>query len=62
MTIETIIEKINTHAELNQGLQLSAEEVKVLSKSVGKLRFVPVFKMDDVEGVNKYLEKQRRSR
>ncbi|OOR86374.1 hypothetical protein B0181_11695 [Moraxella caviae] len=62
MTIETIIEKINAYADQNQGMELSADEVKVLSKHVGKLRFVPVFKMDDVEGVNKYLEKQRRSR
>lgn len=48
MNINILIDRINDAAASNEALLLTNEEVKVLSKDVGKLRQVPVYSMDQL--------------
>lgn len=51
MNINILIDRINDAAASNEALLLTNEEVKVLSKDVGKLRQVPVYSMDQLSAL-----------
>ena len=51
MNINILIDRINDAAASNEALLLTNEEVKVLSKDVGKLRQAPVYSMDQLSAL-----------
>lgn len=48
LPINILLDKINTAAENNQGITLTDEETKLLSKEVGDLVFIPFLSNEDV--------------
>ncbi len=48
LPINILLDKINTAAEGNQGITLTDEETKLLSKEVGDLVFIPFLSNEDI--------------
>ena len=48
LTINQVIYKINEAAESNSPLNLTSDEVKILSKEIGDMVFIPVLSLDQV--------------
>lgn len=48
LPINILLDKINTAAENNQGITLTDEETKLLSKEVGDLVFIPFLSNEDI--------------
>lgn len=48
LMINQIIEKINEASKQNMALNLSAEEVKILSEEIGDMVLIPVLSWDDL--------------
>lgn len=48
LPINILLDKINEAAEGNQGITLTNEETKLLSKEVGDLVFIPFLSNEDI--------------
>ena len=48
LPINILLDKINEAAEGNQGITLTNEETKLLSKEVGDLVFIPFLANEDI--------------
>lgn len=48
LPINILLDKINEAAEGNQGITLTDEETKLLSKEVGDLVFIPFLSNEDI--------------
>ncbi|WP_048764953.1 hypothetical protein [Acinetobacter sp. 243_ASPC] len=48
LTINQIIDKINEAADSNSPLNLTSDEIKILSKEIGDMVFIPVLSWDQV--------------
>ena len=52
LPINILLDKINEAAEGNQGITLTDEETKLLSKEVGDLVFIPFLSNEDILNMN----------
>lgn len=58
--IKRLIDLIKDSAKANSELTLSAEEVKILANMVKRVRFAPVFNMNEVDKILYYTEKMKK--